>query len=61
MITIKYDKSCDMIEIHNKSLYHTEIFCGNSWDFKRDPKSLKEFLELCDLDVEIVEYKYDEQ
>lgn len=61
MITIKYDKSCDMMEILNGESICEEIFCGNTWDFKRDPKSLKEFLEQCNLEVKIVEYKYDEQ
>ena len=41
MITIKYDRSCDMMEILNGESVCEEIFCGNMYYFKADPKSLK--------------------
>lgn len=56
-IVINYDCDKEIMEITQTN---NQLFYGNLWDFDRTPDGLKDFLESCGLNVEIIEKDFDE-
>lgn len=58
-ITIREDKSCEMLDIHTSK--GQTLFYGNVWDFDRSLESFADLFKKAGLEVVTKEFNYEDE